>query len=1013
MQRIGRITTLIVSVLALIGLTHGVVVKGQSPNFTQLKVDDGLPSSVVYGSFEDRNGFIWFATEFGVSRFDGYQFINYTTDDGLSDNVVFDFFEDSQGRIWFYTYNGTPSYYYQGKIYNYSTHPIFRESSRREMISTIFEDIDGTIWIGRMISAILEISTDDSVQIHEIKHPNPKVISLVSPLGNFWDKDSIPYLMTGSNLIEFDRNNHTWKDYNQSLPFDFSAPVFAEQFPGGLLLVRKENMYKIFWEDGKAHIVHLNITPNGMASTSLVKTSEDEYFVGTYKGVYRYRLSTNTWSKPLLETFSVTSTCRDREGNYWFTTLANGILYTPGIEVVHWGQQDGFTSTGVTSLLKEKKSNSIWVGMLDNHMTRFENGAIHRTAITFPDLNRYTGTLNMIWDDDELVLSSSTGISRFNPQTGKQKHLTIPGSLKSVYRNSKGELLACGSIGLYKVTDSLEQIIRGYPGYPSKLGKMIFRDVFEKYMIIEERAYSVLETAPEDYLIGTSLGLIRSTNGVNQRIFKDHPSMQHTIYSMEMGPDSSIWVATHGGGLVCLRGDSILHFSTENGLRSNLCKVVFVEPNGVVWVGSNLGVSCLRPTGSGNHSYHISNFSTLDGLTSDEVNDLFVTKDTLWLASPKGLSCIPLEVFDRNSPPPFIYLDSLTVNNQPRPIGGPLELEHDENNLGINFIGISYQSKKDITYSYRLLGADDSWNVTRNTNVDFLGLSPGDYTLEVFATNFKGIRSAETLQLNIKILQPWWLRWWALALGLGAIILLIYLFINRRYKVLQIRNELQMNAARSEQKALRARIAPHFIYNALNSIQSLISENNRIEALNYTSRFSRLMRKIFEHSLENFISIEEEIETLEIYLKLESLRFKDKFTYKIEVDPELDPSVDMIPSMVLQPILENSIWHGLMHKHEPGQLKVEFHGKGELLLCVIEDNGIGREAAKTFRSKFIDTKRDSGLEVTRGRLETMAKLEAREQEIRMEIIDLYSETKAALGTRVEVWLPLKHIEKES
>ncbi len=1012
MCKLGLRQTCIVYLIVLIGSVQFCLLQGQSPNFTQFQVDDGLPSSVVYGSFEDRNGFMWFATEFGVSRYDGYQFINYTTDDGLSDNVIFDFFEDSKGRIWFYTYNGIPCYYVDGTIKNYTKHPLLKKSTLREMISTIFEDGDGTVWIGRMVSGILEISPEDSVVMHRVRHTSPKVQSLVSPLGHFGDKDSVQYILTGGSILAYDKEKNSWNTLLSPLPFDFSAPLFSENTDEGLLVGRKADIFHLSMRNGQFHAEKKISVPNLNPTTSIFKTGPDEYYVGTYKGVHRYRFSSNTWDLSILEDYTVTSTCRDREGNYWFTTSSNGVFYTPGIEVAHWAAKDGFSSNEVTTLLQTQESDAIWVGNQDSYVAKFNNGVIQNTKIVYPESMRYTGSLNMIWDQDELVTCAPVGVFCINPKTGKQRQIFMPGSFKSIFRTSKGEILACSSIGLYKINDSLEQIVRAHPGYPNQMGDIIYKKAFSKNMIYSERAYSVMEIGPDAYLIGTSKGLVFSNKGQNRRIFEDHPAMDHTIYSMAMGPDSAVWAATHGGGLACFQGDSLINFSKKNGLSSNLCKVVFVEPSGNVWVGSNLGVSCLYPSEQGGQPYQIINYSTLDGLTSDEVNDLFVKNDTLWLASPKGLSCIPLKVIQHQSPPPLIYLDSLTINKQARPLTSTLELKHNENNLGINFVGISYQSKKDISYSYRLLGAYDTWQTTRNTNVDFLSLSPGTYTFEIYATNFKGIRSSETLQLGITIHQPWWLRWWSLVLGLGLIILFIYLLINRRYKVLQIRNELQLEAARSEQKALRARIAPHFIYNALNSIQSLISENNRIEALNYTSRFSRLMRKIFEHSLENFISLEEEIETLEIYLNLESLRFKDKFTYVIEVDPGLDPSVDSIPSMVLQPIIENSIWHGLMHKPEPGQLKVEFHGKGDILLCVIEDNGIGREAAKVQRSKFIDIKKDSGLEVTKGRLETLAKLEARKQEIKMEIIDLYDADKQSAGTRVEVWLPLKNTEKE-
>ncbi len=214
----------------------------------------------------------------------------------------------------------------------------------------------------------------------------------------------------------------------------------------------------------------------------------------------------------------------------------------------------------------------------------------------------------------------------------------------------------------------------------------------------------------------------------------------------------------------------------------------------------------------------------------------------------------------------------------------------------------------------------------------------------------------------------------------------------------------QMNRSLSSQ-ALRAQMDPHFMFNALNSIQNFILSRDTVSAINYVSKFSKLMRQTMESSLEETITIEEEIALLKNYLDLEKLRFNNVFEYVFELDDEIDASYTEIPSMLLQPFIENAVLHGLRHKKSDGVLKVIFLYQFEHILCIIEDNGMGRE-----RSAIINAGREGhkshGSSVTANRLALLnAKSNTRTSVV---YIDLYDESKAPRGTRVEITIPLEY-----
>jgi LytS/YehU family sensor histidine kinase len=180
--------------------------------------------------------------------------------------------------------------------------------------------------------------------------------------------------------------------------------------------------------------------------------------------------------------------------------------------------------------------------------------------------------------------------------------------------------------------------------------------------------------------------------------------------------------------------------------------------------------------------------------------------------------------------------------------------------------------------------------------------------------------------------------------------------------------ELQQQATELEMQALRAQMNPHFIFNSLNSINRFILQNNKAQASEYLTKFSRLVRLILQNSQAAFITLESELEALQLYLELEAVRFDHQFEYRIIVDEEIDTSVIKVPPLVIQPYAENAIWHGLMHKEEKGCLEIKLFPEDGMLYCKITDNGIGRKKASELKSKSVAAHKSLGLRITADRI---------------------------------------------
>jgi hypothetical protein len=245
--------------------------------------------------------------------------------------------------------------------------------------------------------------------------------------------------------------------------------------------------------------------------------------------------------------------------------------------------------------------------------------------------------------------------------------------------------------------------------------------------------------------------------------------------------------------------------------------------------------------------------------------------------------------------------------------------------------------------------------------------------------------------------------------GLGVVIFLIVLsgsLFLRQLKLKEKQRISDMNNTIAEltQKNLRQQMNPHFIFNTLNSIQYYMYQNDKISTNNYLTKFSNLIRKILENSEKMNVPIQSELDAIELYLELESMRFKDKFDYEITVDENLDTLVYQIPAMFIQPFVENAVVHGLFNKEGKGSLKINMQLKDDFVECIIADNGIGHDAAEEIRKNKNGNHISLGTKITESRLNLINELYGKN----MKIIytDFKDENGKPGGTRVNIYIPI-------
>jgi sensor histidine kinase YesM len=405
---------------------------------------------------------------------------------------------------------------------------------------------------------------------------------------------------------------------------------------------------------------------------------------------------------------------------------------------------------------------------------------------------------------------------------------------------------------------------------------------------------------------------------------------------------------------------------------------------------------------------------------------LKTSNDDLLFLFSNGISFIKKDKKFNNYKPSNVVITDVIINNisilnnQLFDSAKILSLTPIENNITINFSCLDFWSNQSIIYYTYLEGLDTNFIKLKGApELVYKGLAAGSYTLHIKSAYQNGnYCNAETI-FRFKINPIFYKTWWFIFLLLGFITYGIYYFLKKRNQstldVANLKNEqLQNKLALEEQRkevekinaqlvevqlsALRSQMNPHFIFNSLNSINSVVIENNIPLASDYLTKFSKLIRLILENSKSNLIPLSKELEALKLYLLMEGIRFKDKFDYTIIIEEYLNTESINIPPTTLQPFVENAIVHGVMHLNQKGHITINIKNSTEHLLeIIIDDNGVGRTKAAELKSRT-NVHKSHGYQITKERIMQLHP----QNDIR--ILDKVNDELQAIGTSIIITL---------
>ncbi|MEO6540209.1 MAG: histidine kinase, partial [Ferruginibacter sp.] len=368
----------------------------------------------------------------------------------------------------------------------------------------------------------------------------------------------------------------------------------------------------------------------------------------------------------------------------------------------------------------------------------------------------------------------------------------------------------------------------------------------------------------------------------------------------------------------------------------------------------------------------------------------------------------PEELLDRTPKPIPFYINSITYYKGDTSGISSITLPYKHNRIVIRYSAICFNLPEEIKYYYRFDNTDTGWHEIVSTELVMENLIPGTYNLEIKAAIPGEQRFSSVQKLKLIVEKPWWQNNWLRITTLLFLIAAVFIFIKRRIRSITHREQhnraLNTKMLELEQIALRSQMNPHFIFNCLSSIQQFIATGDKYKANEYLVKFARLIRKTLELSGRPFITIEEETDYLYEYLILEQLRIPGQFKFSIVIDEDIDKQNIEIPNMMVQPIVENSIRHGIKHlNNKKGNIIISLQQKENYIFCIITDNGIGRGKMRLpGHDAFTETK-SYGMDIVNKRLKVISQGE----EPMLEVEDLYETNGSPAGTRVTLRLPYK------
>jgi ligand-binding sensor domain-containing protein len=969
--------------------------------------------------FADSTGIIWIGfVKTGLDRFDPEtntftHFRHQSNDTGsLANDIVFALQVDHLGNLWVGTGGGLDLLNQKtGKFKHFSSNVYDSTSLSDSIVRAIYEDHEGTLWIGTGypgetfekggLNRLNRETGTFTRYLNDAKNPHSLIDNKVRAI--FEDSRGVLWVGTGGDgLHTMDRKTGIFErhTYNPAKPDQLSRPPVVNNIGDQITFITEDALGYIW----------IGTFGNGINRYDTV-TKKITHFGGNADKSGSFKDNNCWWAN-----------C-SRDGLFWLSTQEPN-LYK--VDLITNNIPSYETNIGMVHSFYEETATVLWLGtdsglirkdLKEGTSRRFLNQPLNPNSIS----NGIVGTIIKDGHGAFWLGTLGGGINRFNPNTGvftrfqhdpKNNESLRNDYVITIYEDSESNLWVATLDGLDRMNPNT--------------GKFVHYQHSQKdnNILSSNQVISILEEEANVFWVGGYYAGISKMNLQTGKYKLYLPGAFVTsIYKDAKG---IVWVgAANGLFRYNKKTDDFLMFTEENtGIRINTVSSIIGDDQDNLWIASSPGIYKINQTRDQVIIFDSKN--GIDGFASQIYWPISAYKGRdgqIFFSSSAGYYAFYPDKLKITSSVPKVelskfWLKGLVVKDNPDgPLTGTLSktteirLEHDQNVFTVSFTAIDYGSPRDKIFYYKLENYDEDWRPSgAEEKAYYFNVPPGRYVFRVKVTNITNGASAEK-DIAVIISVPWWQTWWAYTMYVlvGVIAVILIDRIQKKRVTKKVRE--QSRERELEMQALRAQMNPHFIFNCLSSINNFVLKNETEDASDYLTKFSRLIRTVLNNSKKSYISLDDELEMLGLYLEMEKLRFKDNFSYCIHLEKYIDPSAIFIPPMLLQPFVENAVWHGLLHKADPGRLDINLKVENKILICIIEDNGVGRSFARASESKSVEKNKSMGIQITRQRLSFInGNSEIAGNDFVIE--DLFDDIGRAAGTKVILRLIYKEISDE-
>ncbi|MGH2552135.1 MAG: ligand-binding sensor domain-containing protein, partial [Chitinophagaceae bacterium] len=790
------------------------IIHAQTTQTISYTIKEGLSSNSVYRTAVDRRGFLWIATENGLDRFDGRKFETYTTAKGLTDNEIIDLVIDSSGTIWAIPFRRSPCYYNPKKdrFENEQTDPELKKIDLANTHKVHVLRYGGIAFTNNLRH--LFIYKNGQTQVY--KNFMPMKTGVIQKIAEykpgqfiFFCEDTIRYFSQGKIIrnVLFDKKLITAETLNKKIYLVQEKKVITTGLDDdGKFSVISEKEYpfeiRIFCNTGK-----------GFAITSV---SGNTYLVDSATLDIKENVYTNVQVRFVLE---------DKEGNTWLSTMENGLIKI---------QQKRISSyTAVPDMIQNFnaliKTNHIIAGTNNGEIYIYDGLYNTRRIPLTDDRNIDAWVRKIVKTPKGIYVSTQTGSFLFD--SGGNAIIKKFTGINN--RSSKTAVL---------LNDSMLGMGTHSQAWKYNLNTDRFVDSVSKRII------SLAANKSGKVYIGSNDGLYRWDKDSLFNFSSLHQTFSYRVNTMTFSPDDILWVGLGSDSLLVVKDDQLIAALPLGGsIPGNICKSLFCNKPGEIWLGTNKGLNKIRYTVTGNtFSYTNTYFGAVSGLISDQVNDITINNDTVYVATSGGISYLPVNL---SLPVAEIetFVTRISINGEEEELKDNYSLPYRKNDITIEFSGV------DLTgfvpqFEYNINGSE--WKQT--DKIELKKLSPGSYTIKIRALKRDGTASSHQAMVLIKIKTPFWKSpvFWTIFvfLSFGAIIYFIQKRNRQKQKAAVAKVVTEKKMAELEMQALKAQINPHFVFNCLNSIKGFIYDKNYEQADKYLDKFSDLLRSTMDNA---------------------------------------------------------------------------------------------------------------------------------------------------------------------